>query len=79
VWVVFDGQDAQRGPRASRAIRVHFSASGQTADELIGDLVAAAPIDRPVVVVSSDRAVQRHARALGAAVMSSTDLLAVAT
>jgi predicted RNA-binding protein with PIN domain len=79
VSVVFDGQDDERAPRASRAIRVYFSASGQTADELIGDLVAAAPADVPVVVVSSDRAVQREASALGASVMASADLLAAVT
>ncbi|HEX2312972.1 MAG TPA: NYN domain-containing protein [Thermomonospora sp.] len=64
VTVVFDGAelDAPVVMAAPRGVRVRFSRPGQTADELIGELVRAEPPGRPVVVVSSDREVADAAR-----------------
>ncbi|WP_243716346.1 NYN domain-containing protein [Actinomadura darangshiensis] len=64
VTCVFDGAelDAPVAVAAPRGVRVKFSAPGQTADELIGELVRAEPPGRPVVVVSSDREVADAAR-----------------
>jgi predicted RNA-binding protein with PIN domain len=76
IVVVFDGQDGEVAPQASRSIRVRFSSSGRTADDAIADLVEALPADQPVVVVSSDKAVARHASRHGALTMSSAALLA---
>ncbi len=76
VVVVFDGDDSAVAPAASRVVRVRFSATGITADDEIGDLVAAIPGDQPVLVVSSDRAVAAEARANGAVSLSSAELLA---
>ncbi|WP_116024815.1 NYN domain-containing protein [Thermomonospora umbrina] len=61
---VFDGAelDAPVVMAAPRGVRVRFSRPGQTADELIGELVRAEPPGRPVVVVSSDREVADAAR-----------------
>lgn len=67
VTVVFDG--AERPPVAAaapRGVRVLFSPSGQTADELIRRLVRAEPMGRPVLVVSSDAEVAAGIRRGGA-------------
>lgn len=78
VVVVFDGDDAVTAPKASRDVRVRFSASGQTADEAIADLVAATPPATPVVVVSSDRAVAADAKRQGAVAIGSRAFLTAA-
>jgi predicted RNA-binding protein with PIN domain len=78
VVVIFDGDDGVVGPAASRSVRVRYSASGQTADDAIRDLLGGAPEGRPVVVVSSDRAVAADARRQGATAISSADFLAAA-
>ncbi|WP_307797170.1 NYN domain-containing protein [Actinomadura barringtoniae] len=64
VTCVFDGAelDAPVAIGAPRGVRVLFSHPGQTADELIGELVRAEPSGRAVVVVSSDREVADAAR-----------------
>ncbi|MGH3327032.1 MAG: NYN domain-containing protein, partial [Streptomycetales bacterium] len=68
ITCVFDGADL-RGPvplAAPRGVRVLFSRTGETADELICRLVHAEPTGRPVVVVSSDREVAEGVRRTGA-------------
>jgi predicted RNA-binding protein with PIN domain len=64
VTVVFDGAelDAPVAVQAPRGVRVLFSAPGQTADDLIGQLVRAEPTGRAVVVISSDQEVCDAAR-----------------
>ncbi|WP_308286825.1 NYN domain-containing protein [Actinomadura parmotrematis] len=64
ITCVFDGAelDAPVPTSAPRGVRVRFSPSGRTADELIGELVRAEPAGRAVVVVSSDREVATAAR-----------------
>jgi predicted RNA-binding protein with PIN domain len=64
VTVVFDGAelDAPVAVSAPRGVRVLFSAPGQTADDLIGQLVRAEPSGRAVVVISSDQEVCDAAR-----------------
>ena len=64
VTVVFDGAelDAPVAVQAPRGVRVLFSAPGQTADDLIGQLVRAEPTGRAVVVISSDQEVCDSAR-----------------
>ena len=77
IHVVFDG-DAD-GTRPSVAaplpVRLHFSPSGEEADDRILAMVAALPTDRPVLVVSSDRRVASEARRLGANSASSSQLI----
>jgi predicted RNA-binding protein with PIN domain len=74
---VFDGAelDAPVAISAPRGVRVLFSRPGQTADELIGQLVRAEPEGRAVVVVSSDREVADAARRADARPASSNLLL----
>lgn len=77
--VVFDGDDDGRRPSvgAPLPVRVHFSHAEVEADDVVLDMVARLPTDRPVVVVSSDRRVQDGARRLGANVVRSCELLSV--
>ncbi len=77
VTCVFDGAelDAPVAVAAPRGVRVLFSRPGQTADELIGELVRAEPPGRAVVVVSSDREVADAARRADARPCPSTLLL----
>ncbi|MFD0686871.1 NYN domain-containing protein [Actinomadura fibrosa] len=77
VTCVFDGAELEAPVAigAPRGVRVLFSRPGQTADELIGDLVRAEPEGRAVVVVSSDREVADAARRAGARPAPSTLLL----
>jgi len=77
VTVCFDGAALQgQVPSASsRAVRVLFSAAGETADELIRRLVRNEPPGRPVVVVSTDREVADGVRAAGARAVPAAALL----
>ncbi|MGM7424655.1 NYN domain-containing protein [Cellulosimicrobium sp. ES-005] len=76
VTVCFDGADtAVRPVHAPRGVRVLFS-SGEIADDLIRRLVAAEPAGRPVVVVTSDRAVSDDVQAMGAVCIPAQALLA---
>lgn len=76
VTVCFDGADvAARPVHAPRGVRVLFS-SGEIADDLIRRLVAAEPAGRPVVVVTSDRAVSDDVQAMGAVCVPAQALLA---
>jgi predicted RNA-binding protein with PIN domain len=74
---VFDGAelDAPVPLAAPRGVRVLFSRAGQTADELIRQLVRAEPQGRPVVVVSSDREVADGVARTGARPVASALLL----
>ena len=77
VEVVFDGADVDRiADRPVRpAVRVRFSASGIEADDVLLELVDAAPQRRPVIVASSDHRVRDGARRRGANVIGARQLL----
>jgi predicted RNA-binding protein with PIN domain len=76
VTVVFDGAERVHGlPPAPRGVRVLFSKKGDTADELIRQLVRAEPAGRPIVVISSDREVADGVRRHGAYPMGADALL----
>ncbi|GGM53816.1 RNA-binding protein [Longimycelium tulufanense] len=77
VTVVFDGAGVVAVPSAGpRGVRVLFSDPGVLADDVIRALVAAEPEGRPVVVVTSDRAVADSVRRRGAHPVPSAVLLA---
>nr|WP_042220302.1 NYN domain-containing protein [Kutzneria albida] len=77
VTVVFDGAGVVAVPSASpRGVRVLFSDPGVLADDVIRALVTAEPEGRPVVVVTSDRAVADSVRRRGAHPVPSAVLLA---
>ncbi|MBU2670727.1 NYN domain-containing protein [Actinoplanes bogorensis] len=76
VTVVFDGAERVHGlPPAPRNVRVLFSRKGDTADELIRQLVRGEPAGRPIVVISSDREVADGVRRHGAYPMGADSLL----
>jgi predicted RNA-binding protein with PIN domain len=75
VTVVFDGAERLVGVPGTRGVRVLFSRKGETADEVIRQLVRAEPDGRPVVVISSDREVADGVRRHGAYPLSSDTLL----
>ncbi len=77
--VVFDGADVvgAHAPRR-RLARVVFSPPGTLADDVIRDTVAATPVERSVVVVTSDREVRRAVAAMGANVVASDAFLTAA-
>lgn len=77
VTCVFDGQDLDVPVMMAppRGVRVRFSRTGETADELIRRLVRAEPQGRPVVVVSTDREVADGVRNAGARPVASILLL----
>ncbi|MET7905341.1 NYN domain-containing protein [Streptomyces sp. NPDC005336] len=74
---VFDGADLAAPVLLAppRGVRVLFSKSGVTADELIRQLVRAEPPGRPVVVVSTDREVADGVSRAGARPVASALLL----
>ncbi len=75
--IVFDGGVRPPSqPRAPRGVRVLFSAEDEIADDLIRRLVDAEPPGRPVIVVTSDRAVVADVHRAGAWTASSAVLLA---
>jgi len=77
VTVVFDGAAVVAVPVATtRGVRVLFSDPGVPADDVIRAIVAAEPQGRPVVVVTSDRAVADSVRGNGAHPVPSAVLLA---
>lgn len=75
ITVVFDGDDHVVAP-GHRTVRVLFSATGETADDVIRSVVAALPVNRQVVVVTSDQAVVNDVRAAGAHAVSSEEFIA---
>jgi predicted RNA-binding protein with PIN domain len=78
VIVVFDGLEKASGVTGGggRSVRVRFTAEGVTADEVVLGMIDDFPVDRPVIVVSSDREVAEGGRARGANVVSSRQFLA---
>jgi predicted RNA-binding protein with PIN domain len=75
VTVVFDARGAPEGaPTESshEGIQIKF-ARGQTADDLIEDLIRAEPSPRFLVVVSDDHRVQRAARRRGCQTLGCLD------
>jgi predicted RNA-binding protein with PIN domain len=74
--VVFDGAERPPvQPRAPRGVRLLFSAPGQTADDVIRDLVSVEPPGRPVAVVTSDGAVIADVARAGAWTVPSSVLV----
>jgi predicted RNA-binding protein with PIN domain len=69
VTVVFDGKDEFFGSHESYPIKVIFS-KGQSADDLIKNIVDGHPLKKSLVVVSNDKDIKLYVRALGAGVLS---------
>jgi hypothetical protein len=78
ITVVFDG-DSVPGAHAAgrRSIRVVYSPSGTSADDVIRAEVAHVPLSTPVVVVTDDREIVRDVKRAGANVIGSNAFIAV--
>jgi predicted RNA-binding protein with PIN domain len=79
VEVVFDGAGEAPGYGGSSrdGVRHRFTAAGVEADDVILERIGEEPIERPVVVVSSDRRVRDGARQRGADVLGARQFLGV--
>jgi predicted RNA-binding protein with PIN domain len=79
VTVVFDASEIRDRPLVNRprGVRVLYSPAGVIADDVIRELVAAEPLGRPVVVVTSDQAVVRDVVRDGARVAGALSLARV--
>lgn len=77
--VVFDAAASTSRPVVAtpRGVKVLFSPPGVIADDVIRDLVAAEPAGRPLVVVTSDRALADDVARDGARVVASVTLVAL--
>ncbi len=69
VTVVFDGQPGAGPFHNSGPVHVVFS-SGQTADDVIKNIVSRARNKKAIVVVTNDRAIQYYVRSLGARILN---------
>jgi predicted RNA-binding protein with PIN domain len=78
IQVVFDGADVIVGSVRRRLARVEFSPPEVIADDVIVEQVGAIPAEVPVVVVTNDDELRGRVRALGANIVSSDHLLAIA-
>jgi predicted RNA-binding protein with PIN domain len=78
VAVVFDGAEVVGSHATRRRLaRVTYSRPGESADDVIRREVRATTVDRPVVVVTNDRAVRRDVGTDGANIVSSESFLAI--
>ncbi len=76
VTVIYDGQHPQRPIRNTGSLESVFTASGYSADEWIVDHLKSLGKNAGMfTVVSSDRFISSHAKAWGAAAMSSDDFI----
>jgi hypothetical protein len=79
IQVVFDGAEVGPAlPAKNRQVRVQFSPPGVIADDELRRLVAGLPPASPVVVATNDRELAADLRRMGANVVRSEQLLAVA-
>ncbi len=79
IHVVFDGAAVVgAASRVRRLVRVSFSPEGVIADDVLRAEVAALDLDRPVVVVTNDKAVIADVRAAGANIVASDTFLTLA-
>lgn len=74
VTIVFDGKSDVYAPLRHSKVRIIFTLD-ETADEKIKRLVQQSPSRKSIVVVSDDRDIKYHIRALGATPMSVRDFL----
>ena len=79
IEVVFDGDQAtgSAGAAARSDVRYRFTSAGVEADDVLLDRVDEEPVERPVIVASSDRRVRDGARERGANVIGARQALSV--
>ena len=76
ITIVFDGASVEGAhTSARRKVRIVYSPTGVSADDVLRSQVAAADASKPVVVVTNDRAIITDVVAAGANTVSSDDFL----
>ena len=79
ITVVFDGDDSSKSAgKLGRLVRVLFSPTGISADDVIRAEISHAPTHVQFVIVTNDRAILRDARRAGANVLPSSILIDLA-
>lgn len=79
IHIVFDGASVVgSAARSRRLVRVSFSPEGVIADDVVRAEVAVLPLDRPVVVVTNDKAIIADVRSAGANTIASETFLSLA-
>jgi predicted RNA-binding protein with PIN domain len=74
--IVFDGANVEGAHAASRRrVRIVYSPAGVSADDVLRAEVAAQDPEKPVVVVTNDRAIIKDVVAAGANTIASDDFL----
>jgi predicted RNA-binding protein with PIN domain len=74
--VIFDGSDVVSAPRRNKGVTVQYTREDEIADDRLISMLERMP-PYPVVVATNDRELQGRARALGATVATSHQLLAL--
>jgi len=77
VSLVFDGKTGSPDLKINSRLRVIFSKSPESADDLIKDMIGNYRTRRSIIVVSNDRSIADYARECGARTMKSTDFLSL--
>ena len=75
ITIVFDGATIQGAHTSAQRLRIVYSPAGVSADDVLRAEVKAADVDKPVVVVTNDRAIITDIAAAGANTISSDDFL----
>ncbi len=76
VTIVFDGATIEGAHTSTRRrVRIVYSPAGVSADDVLRAEVACVDVDKPVVVVTNDRAIITDVVAVGANTVSSDDFL----
>lgn len=79
IHIVFDGASVVGATaRTRRLVRVSYSPEGVSADDVLRAEVAALDLDRPVVMVTNDKAIIADVRSVGANIVASDTFLTLA-
>jgi predicted RNA-binding protein with PIN domain len=74
--IVFDGATIEGAHTSTRRrVRIVYSPAGVSADDVLRAEVAAVEVNKPVVLVTNDRAIVTDVAAAGANTVSSDDFL----
>ncbi len=77
VTIVFDGKFASSEERVGSNVRVKFTSTGETADDVIKGEIARSTRRRSLRIVSDDNSISTYARECGAVAVGSKDFLSM--
>lgn len=76
--IVFDGQSSTTRGRVQSKVHVVFSPSGMSADDVIIERIKVTPLNKPILVVTSDKNLAARAKGLGCETIASAAFVACA-